>query len=62
MTSLRPNPIFTSNTRTTPLPDTVLLEALHLLATGSITERMRAAQILANAYAEDEERRLASEE
>lgn len=58
----RPPRIISTDTHTTVLPDVVYQEALHLLVSGSITERRRAAQLLASAYADDEERRLAGEE
>jgi|GEM_PF-3801773 len=62
MTPTRPLRLISDDTHTTALPAQVLQEALHLLATGSIQQRLRAAQLLANAYAEDEARRLAGEE
>ena len=47
---------------TTDLPGSVVHEVIRLLETGTVLERMRAAQLLATAYAEDEERRLAGPE
>lgn len=62
MTQPHPTRLLSTDTHTTHLPRGVLHEALALLATGTVTERMRAAQVLASAYADDEERRLAGEE
>jgi len=44
--------------RTTRLPPSVERTALDLLASGRLADQMRAAQVLASAYADDEERRL----
>ncbi|HCH62855.1 MAG TPA: hypothetical protein DFR83_08630 [Deltaproteobacteria bacterium] len=51
--------LLTGDTHTTDLPGSVVQEVIRLLATGTILERMRAAQLLATAYADDEEQRLA---
>ena len=45
-------------THTTRLPAHVERAALSLLASGRISDQLRAAQLLAAAYADDEERRL----
>jgi len=58
----RPIRLISRDTHTTALPDPVYREALDLLAGGTIAQRQRAAQILASAYAEDEERRLSGTE
>ena len=60
MSAPRPKRLILRDTHTTDLPRSVVQEAVHLLATGSIEERLRAAQLLAGAYAEDEVRRLAA--
>jgi len=60
MSESRPTRLISRDTHTTELPRSVVQEAVHLLATGSIQERLRAAQLLASAYAEDEVRRLAA--
>lgn len=59
MTKPRPMRLLTRDTHTTDLPSPVVREVLQLLETGTILERMRAAQLLATAYADDEARRLA---
>ena len=59
MTKPRPMRLLTRDTHTTELPSPVVREVLQLLETGTILERMRAAQLLATAYADDEARRLA---
>lgn len=62
MTTPRPTRLISTDTHTTDLPEGVYSRALHLLATGSGSERLQAAQLLARAYAADEERRQAAEE
>ena len=61
MPTPQPTRLISRDTHTTPLPGGVVEKALSLLATGTITERLRAAQLLATAWADDEERRLAEE-
>ena len=60
MTEPQPKRLISRDTHTTELPRTVVQAAIELLATGSIQERLQAAQLLAGAYAEDEARRLAA--
>ena len=57
MSQPRPKRLISRDTHTTRLPQSVVQEAIQLLGTGSVQQRMRAAQLLASAYDEDEARR-----
>jgi len=55
-----PPAILSGPSRSTRLPAIVESAALNLLATGRLADQMRAAQLLAAAYADHEEQRLSA--